>query len=173
MSTTTSLALESRLATVITLPICIPLEEKIGLAVRRAHARIAGIVGAHLEPDGISPREYACLCIVAGLKRRCNQRTVAELLWVHENVVINLVAKLEQQRLLRRYRDLDDRRHWCLSVTPQGSEVLRSATQHVIEAHKQLHIGLSEEAWKEALRALWVLAGVTPEEVSQLLPKAS
>lgn len=172
MSTTTSLAPDSRLANVIALPLCIPLEEKIGLAVRRAHARIAEIVGAHLKPDGISPREYACLCIVAGLTQRCNQRTVAELLWVHENVVIKLVAKLEQQQLLRRYRDPDDRRHWCLSVTPRGTEVLRRATQHVLEAHQQLHIGLNEEAWNGALRALWVLAGVTPDEVSHL-PKAS
>ena len=149
---------------VIKLPRCVPLEEKIGLAVQRAHARIAAVMCQHLEPDGITPREYTCLCIVAGLAQRCNQRRLAEILCVPENGIVRTVAALMQKGLLRRQRDLDDRRHWYLSLTPQADEVLRVATQHVLAAHEELQIGLTAEEWSQALRLLWTLAGVDSEE---------
>lgn len=150
----------------IKLPRCVPLEEKIGLAVRRAHVRIAEVMCRHLEPDGITPREYACLCIVAGLAKRCNQRRLAEILCVPENGIVRTVAALKQKGLLRRQRDGDDRRHWYLSLTPQADLVLRVATQHVLAAHEELQIGLTAEEWSQALRLLWTLAGVDSEEES-------
>lgn len=159
--------------TTIRVPACIPLEEKIGLAVRRAHGRIAEIVGKHLAQDGISPREYACLCICADLCRRCDQREVADLLCVNENNVVSTISRLQHLQLIRRARDPDDRRHWYLSITPEGTALLPQATQHVLQAHRELQHGMTDDEWKHALRILWTLAGVELEDTSAEMPRVA
>lgn len=90
-----------------------------------------------LEPVGIGPREFLLLRFVAASAGQ-SQQALAERLGVPASRMVALVDDLEDQGLVERRPDPDDRRVRGLHLTKEGSETLARAAQVAIEYEQKL-----------------------------------
>ncbi len=84
----------------------------------------------------LEPQQYMLLLSLRGLPldREASIRTLAERLRLRHHSVVELVDRLERQRLLRRERSRADRRQVILHLTPRAERVLsRLARQRIDE----------------------------------------
>ncbi|HEY6078859.1 MAG TPA: MarR family transcriptional regulator [Polyangiaceae bacterium] len=80
---------------------------------------------------GIEPQQHQLLLAVRGLPDglRPNIRTISERLLVQHHTAVALVDKLEQRGLVRRERQLEDKREVLIRLTAQGSKLLRELSR--------------------------------------------
>jgi DNA-binding MarR family transcriptional regulator len=80
---------------------------------------------------GIEPQQHQLLLTVRGLppRLRPNIRTIAERLLVQHHTAVALVDKLEERGLVRRERQVADKREVLIHLTAQGSRLLRDLSR--------------------------------------------
>jgi DNA-binding MarR family transcriptional regulator len=89
---------------------------------------------------GLHPQQHQLLLTVAGVPDGCSPSIAyaAEALGLKHNTVVELVDRCEQEGLLDRVTDLEDRRRVCLRATAHGQEVLNRLSQvHMRELNSQ------------------------------------
>jgi DNA-binding MarR family transcriptional regulator len=88
------------------------------LAVRAKAARMAGV----------DPQQYQVLLLLKATEkeRRPSIREVAEAMLLRHHSTVELIDRMERNRLLKRRRSEDDRRVVELEVLPRGEAVLKS-----------------------------------------------
>jgi DNA-binding MarR family transcriptional regulator len=96
-----------------------------------------------LAPAGIDPREFLLLRFVAA-SSGLSQQALAERLGIPPSRMVALVDRLEEQGLVERRADAEDRRVRALHLTRKGSRVLERAAKIAIEYELQLCVGLEE-----------------------------
>jgi DNA-binding MarR family transcriptional regulator len=94
-----------------------------------------------LQPAGIDPREFLLLRFVAASSGP-SQQALAERLGIPPSRMVALVDRLEEQGLVERRPDAEDRRVRALYLTRKGSRVLDRAAKIAIEYELSLCSGL-------------------------------
>jgi DNA-binding MarR family transcriptional regulator len=81
---------------------------------------------------GVEPQQHQLLLAVKGMPPDVAPSIgeVASRLQIVHHSAVELVDRLEEQGLIQRRRNPDDRRQVFLSLTPKGERVLRELTVH-------------------------------------------
>jgi len=94
-----------------------------------------------LRPVGIDPREFLLLRFVAASDGP-SQQALAEQLGIPASRMVALVDRLEENGLVERRPDAEDRRIRALHLTTKGEKVLERASEVAIEFEMRLCSGL-------------------------------
>jgi DNA-binding MarR family transcriptional regulator len=107
---------------------------------------------AEFERAGLNPYSYSVLALLDEGACR-SQATIAESLRVDRSQVVGLLDDLEEQGLVVRRRDHQDRRRHVVSVTPAGRRALTRCRAIVRELEDEFLAPL-DEADRTALHGL-------------------
>lgn len=142
------------------------LAELPGHLVWRAHARVT-VALADVLPPGVDIHAYAVLLALAGGVTR-SQQALADTVSVSRTTMVKVAADLSEQGLVRRVRNLGDRRSYALTRTPEGAAAARRWRRHAEDLEDSITAGFTL-AEREELRGLLFrvvepeLAADTPE----------
>jgi DNA-binding MarR family transcriptional regulator len=105
-----------------------------------------------LESTGLSPQHHAVLSVLD--ERACGaQGAIADALGYDRSQLVGLLDELEEQGLIARKRDPDDRRRHVVKLTPAGSEALTELRAIAKTLEKEFLAPLSAEE-RRALHGL-------------------
>jgi DNA-binding MarR family transcriptional regulator len=76
------------------------------------------------EPTGLHPYHYAILLVLSERSLE-TQGAIADALGYDRGQLVGLLDELEEQELVERRRDANDRRRHLVSLTPEGKRTLR------------------------------------------------
>jgi DNA-binding MarR family transcriptional regulator len=103
-------------------PLAAQVAYLLGQIGRNQGARLTG----RLAPLGLRPKHFALLNIVA-VEEGSSQQKLGERLALEPSGIVATIDELEDQGLLERRRDPDDRRRYALYLTPEGHAKLGEA----------------------------------------------
>jgi DNA-binding MarR family transcriptional regulator len=130
------------------------LEHYVGYLLRRAYVR------AERAATIAVPAPYGMrhLWILALLQEHgpMSQRALAALTQVNRTIMVQLIDVLEDDGLVRRERNPDDRRSYALTPTPKGAAALRRLAPAMDQAEELLTANLSAS---ERIRLAELLSG--------------
>lgn len=106
-----------------------------------------------LQPLGIDPREFLLLRFVAASDGP-SQQALAERLGIPASRMVALVDRLEEEGLVQRRPDAEDRRIRALHLTKTGEKVLGRAGQVAIEHELRLCSGLEPDEREQLIDLL-------------------
>jgi DNA-binding MarR family transcriptional regulator len=111
-----------------------PLAMAAATSVMRAQQIVATAVDRALRPHELTFARYEVLRLLSFTSRGSLPITkVGERLMVHPTGITKLVDKLEQQGLVRRVANPDDRRGTLAEITTEGRDRVEQATAAVTE----------------------------------------
>ena len=99
------------------------------------------------EPVNISGYSRQQLAMLIGLQigGRARLKDIARREFVTAPNLCGIFRKLEQDGVVERMTDEDDRRNTWYSVTPRGAEIAKQALEIFREAIEKLFVGMSKE----------------------------
>jgi DNA-binding MarR family transcriptional regulator len=137
------------------------LSTLLGFQLRKVYARLFETVTQTLQGLGLAPGQYSVLLLI-GLNPGLSQMALAEAMRTDRTTLVPITARFARARWVRRTRRNDDRRVYCLELTPLGEAVLAKA-RVLMEAHeRRFAAALSEE---ERTRARGLLARICDCEI--------
>ncbi|MFD5386865.1 MarR family winged helix-turn-helix transcriptional regulator [Streptomyces sp. NPDC127074] len=98
----------------------------LGLLLRRAHWRAAGVMGEALRPLGIELRHFAVLIVLVDCGPTV-QRDLAAATGSDKAGIMRVVDDLERKGLVVRKAVPGDRRVRAVEITPEGVELFNAA----------------------------------------------
>ncbi|MFD7923592.1 MarR family winged helix-turn-helix transcriptional regulator [Streptomyces sp. NPDC059740] len=98
----------------------------LGLLLRRAHWRAAGVLGEALRPLGVELRHFAVLLVLVD-RGPTVQRDLAAATGSDKAGIMRVVDDLERKGLAVRRAVPGDRRVRAVEITPQGLELFDAA----------------------------------------------
>jgi DNA-binding MarR family transcriptional regulator len=116
--------------------------------------RLSRVVHRRATPEviGIKIKEFVTLAYLRDADRVTQQR-LAEMLLMDANNCVLLLNGLEQNGLIERTRDAEDRRRHIVVMTPKGEKALVQA-EHQLETLQDQVLGNLEPGEREQLREL-------------------
>jgi DNA-binding MarR family transcriptional regulator len=114
-------------------------------------------VRAHLDdmfrPIGLTALQYTALTV---LERHPNLTSaqLARNSFVTAQSMADMVTALEEQQLIERHRDPDDRRRLVLALTANGRKLLRKYRRRVTALEEQMLAGISVAQQRDLRRVL-------------------
>jgi DNA-binding MarR family transcriptional regulator len=142
------------------------LADLAGHVIWRAHAKVASAIESVL-PENVDVHAYAVLVALGdGVPR--SQQALARTVSVSRTTVMRVAADLADRGLVERVRNLEDRRSYLLTRTPEGASAARTWRRHVDQLEDAIIAGLTPRQ-RDDLHALLLkvvepdLAPDTPE----------
>ena len=102
------------------------LEDQVGYLLRRAHQRQVSIFQERLSESGLTPTQFAALVKVIE-RGSVTQNLLGRLTAMDPATAQGVVRRLTARGLVRRGRNVMDRRTSVLSATPAGLDVATTA----------------------------------------------
>jgi DNA-binding MarR family transcriptional regulator len=137
-------------------------------SVMRAQQIVSTAMDRALRPLGLTFARYEVLMLLRFARQGALPITrVGERLMVHPTGITKLVDKLEEQGLVRREANPNDRRGTLAHITPEGRATAETATRAV----SQVRFGADLD--DEDLEALVRLVRTWRQRVGELEPKGS
>lgn len=132
------------------------LEQDVFLNLLRAADLLAQGLEAALRPSGLTATQYNVLRILRGAGEpglACRQ--IGARMLTHDPDVTRLLDRLERRGLVRRQREVEDRRVITTRITPEGLRLLGELDGTITDLHRRQlgHLG------EERLRTLIDLLG--------------
>ncbi len=131
------------------------LQSMVGHLLRRAQ-QLHAALWAEGVPGGITSPQYAVLYVL-GQRPGVSQGKVGELASLDRSTVAELVGRLVDRGLVDRNRDPADGRRNLLTLTAEGSELLRVTTPAVAEVNRSLLSPLDDDRAEELRTLLGLL----------------
>jgi DNA-binding MarR family transcriptional regulator len=129
-----------------------PLDEHIGVALRRAYQHAVANLTVRIAPFGLSPMQFSVLVRLRDIGP-FTQNSLGRSIYMQPANIRELVGRLEARGLVRRDPDPADRRAVVVSITPAGLELLDAARAEADAANTGTLEAL-EPAEREQLFAL-------------------
>lgn len=107
--------------------------EKIGKQISILYRQIQKYINRQMQPYGLTYSDHAFLINISKYPG-INQRQLARHLTIDEAVVTRVLKKLEDNGFVRRQRDPEDMRSFCLHLTERGEDLIPA----LIETFKNL-----------------------------------
>ena len=99
------------------------LHQRIPFLLSQLGVYIADDFVERLKPFGVGPRTFAVLMTLADVDGQ-SQRQLSQRLGIHRNVMVSVVDTLENQGLVTRMPNPDDRRAFAVTLTDKARELL-------------------------------------------------
>jgi MarR family transcriptional regulator for hemolysin len=125
------------------------LESSLGFLVYKVHQRCFAEFRHRLEPAGLTPQQFGVLALLYNREAHC-QAALCERGAIDANTMVGLLDRLEAAGLVRRVRDVRDRRAYLVRITASGRRLF----------------GRCVTLQRQAAARAW--AGVTPAEQERL-----
>jgi DNA-binding MarR family transcriptional regulator len=106
--------------------------ERIGQLLFVATQAAQALATARLDPLGLSPRAWGVLSTLVE-SGPLTQIDLASSLAIDRTAMVYLLDDLEQQGLVERVRNPDDRRSFLVHLTPKGKQTQRKAAGELAE----------------------------------------
>jgi DNA-binding MarR family transcriptional regulator len=140
------------------------LEEEMLLNLQRTSGRVQHLFQQMIKPMGLTPTQYNVLRILRGAGEnglRCSE--VGERLVSDDPDITRLLDRLQKQKLIRRKRDLKDRRVIYTFITAEGLRLLKELDPQVVGLAKQMIAHMSQDKLTTLITLL--------EEIREGLPR--
>ncbi|HVE53473.1 MAG TPA: MarR family transcriptional regulator [Ramlibacter sp.] len=123
------------------------LQSVLGYQLAQAGIVTDGVFAASAgEPFGLRPVEYTVLTLIAENPGGSLARIARALAVTAPNITV-MVDRLEARGLVEREQSAEDRRTQVLHTTAKGADLVRKATERIIEAEKAtLQLSAGEHA---------------------------
>ena len=122
------------------------LEQEVFLNILRTADLLDQGLEAVLKPFALTATQYNVLRILRGAgERGLACRELGERMLTHDPDVTRLLDRLERRGLIRRRREVQDRRVINTRITPDGLSLLSQLDQSVMELHRRQLGHLGEE----------------------------
>lgn len=128
------------------------LYDQPGHLIRRAHQIALGMYAECVSTE-VTPPQYAILRMVAEVPG-IDQVGLARLVGLDNSTTALTAARLEAKGLLRRDVVASNRRQLCLTLTPEGQELLESLVSGVHQMRAQLFQSLSSREQAQFIHLL-------------------
>ena len=103
---------------------------RLATSIMRVQQLVLGRLDAALKPYGITFARYEVLQLISFSREgRLPLARIGERLMVHPTSVTNAIDRLEDQGLVLRVADPNDRRRTFAELTPEGSKVVKAGTK--------------------------------------------
>jgi DNA-binding MarR family transcriptional regulator len=129
------------------------LDQFTGYVVRRAQVWMFQDFKRALKDLDITPAQFSVMKIVAA-NPGIAQARVAEALSIERARLVQMLDRLEAQRLIRRARSSTDRRSHALSLTDEGARVLARLEDRIAQHERNVVARIGEKGKRELLRLL-------------------
>ncbi len=135
-----------------------PLSDRVGFWLRLAQQGAFDAFHRAMSPLGLTPGRLAVLLLLQG-GRHIRQAALAEALRIKPPNLAVLLAALEQEGLIRRSEDAQNRRANLLRLTPAGRALLRRAKAVEAAVEEEICAGLDAAERAALVGALRRIAG--------------
>ena len=143
-------------------PTPIDLDNLPGHHIRRLHQIAVAVFLQELEPNGLTPVQYAVMQTVANAPG-IDQRTLARTIGLDTSTVGGVIDRLEARSLVQRNASPDDRRVRLLTLSSAGSEQLAQAVPAMLRAQERMLEPLLERERAEFMCMLGTLVTANNE----------
>ena len=140
----------------------IDLESLPGHHIRRLHQIAVAIFLQEIEPNGLTPVQYAVLQTVRN-SPGVDQRTLAGTIGQDTSTTGGVLDRLEARGLLQRNASADDRRVRLLTLTDAGQHLLERAIPGMLRAQERMLQPLPKRERAEFMRMLQTLVSANNE----------
>jgi len=148
------------------------LPKLVGYLIRKAHSGLFQSFTEALDDLGLAPGQYNALLLI-GLNPGLSQMALADASGIDRTTVVPITERFAKAGWVRRTRRTEDRRVYCLRLTPAGEAVLKSA-QPLIDAHEKEFVAALRPGERALLRSLLAriadLEAAKPAEVLDFGP---
>jgi DNA-binding MarR family transcriptional regulator len=135
-----------------------PIETQHGRGVdyllRRCFQRSDAVFIAAWQQVGLAPNEYRLLSTIAKDERNYNQRTLAAVLNLSQNVIVYMVKDLAERGLVEQKINQWNRREKFVRLTKQGRKQLEAAYEINRQIQERLLSHFSPKDQRELFRLL-------------------
>lgn len=128
------------------------------VALFRATDRVKRLVGAAIEPHGLTSQQFNVLRILRGAGEPLPVLEVAERMLERTPGITRLLDRLDRKGLISRERCATDRRQVHCSITPKGLRLLAELDDVVQAADDQAFESLDPHELRELTRLLDAVA---------------
>jgi DNA-binding MarR family transcriptional regulator len=108
---------------------CPALWKSYYLTISRAMNVVHERLEAYYQAHNIDLRAIWVL-MAAAEEESCSQKVIAEVLNINENMMVNIVDRLEREGKIRRLKNPSDRRQSVLEVTEKGASLVKGVYEH-------------------------------------------
>ncbi|WP_280192257.1 MarR family winged helix-turn-helix transcriptional regulator [Delftia sp. PS-11] len=157
----------------------LPLYQRPGFLLRRAHQISVGIFEEQCRPLGLTPPQYGVLVLIDA-SPGSDQSSLARAMGFDKVTTLRLVRGLEERGMVHRALSQRDRRQHQLTLTDAGKALLQACAPLVELAYQRLVAPLEADELKELRRLLTKIetglgpsARVRMEPLMQKLPGGS
>ncbi len=133
--------------------------ESLYLDLVRVTEMLSNRVNGLLRPHGLTKTQYNVMRILRGAGRQglaCQEISTRLVTPVPD--VTRILDRMEQMKLIRRWRDEKDRRKVFTVLTEEGRELVHALDNPIAQFH-QIHLGQltkkDQKALKEQLKKVW------------------
>lgn len=106
------------------------------------------------RPLGLSGAQYNVLNVLSDHPEGMSQRRLSDRLVVDRSNVTGLLDRMEKAGWVRRADDPDDRRVYCVTLTPTGRALWEKAREQYLAVVAQVTRGLPAERIQESIAVL-------------------
>jgi len=125
----------------------IPFHETLDLTLcgnmGRVHRLCREVITAAVEPLGLTQSRWIAMIHINHLSEGATQQQLAHSLRIEMPSLTRTVKQLEQQQLITRRVDEDDKRSRKIYFTEQGQQLLSTLKVLIVDVKQQLYAGLT------------------------------
>jgi len=127
-----------------------------------------GVINSELHPLDLTYSRWNALLGLKRLGDHVSQKCLANDLEIELGSLMRTLTQLEEQGLIHRYSNNNDRRARIVSLTPAGQDILKTIETKVSNVRKKMLSGFEEQEISQLKLSLEKIAGNALHTIEQL-----